>query len=357
MLLFQALSMALGLALLTAGAEGLVRGASRLARALGIPSLVIGLTIVAFGTSAPEIAVSVRSSMSGQGDLALGNVVGSNIFNVLFILGASALVAPLVVARQLIRLDVPVMIGASVLCWLLARDGTVSRTDGLLLVGLLAAYTALQVVIGRRDRTELESQPEKAERGGAAAAKNIAFALGGLVLLVAGARFLVNAAVELARALGVSELVIGLTIVAAGTSLPEVATSIMASLRGERDIAIGNVVGSNLMNILGVLGFSALSATAPLAASATLVQVDMPVMIAVAVACAPLFVTGADITRWEGGLLLSWYVVYTGYLVLQASGSAWAAPFVSLKLYVLLPMTALVLAVSLVRHLRRRAEA
>ena len=257
----------LGLAALVLGAELLVRGASRLALAFGISPLVVGLTVVAFGTSTPELAVSVQSAWAGQVDIALGNVIGSNIFNVLFILGASALIVPLTVHQQVIRQEVPIMIGASLLLWVLATDGGIARWEGLLLTALVVGYTLLLIRQSRRETaaTQAAVDAEYAEAFVPAGTDwrdhwgvQLLLILAGLALLVLGARWLVEAAVNFARVLGVSETVIGLTIVAVGTSLPEVATSIMAAIRGERDIAVGNVVGSNIFNLLGIGGIAAL---------------------------------------------------------------------------------------------------
>jgi cation:H+ antiporter len=265
-----------GLIALIVGAELLVRGASKLALSFGISPLVVGLTVVAFGTSAPELAVSVQSAWSGQVDIALGNVVGSNIFNVLFILGLSALIAPLLVHRQLIRQEVPMMVALSLLLWLLASDGGISRGDGLLLVSLLLAYTFLVIRQSRRESlagAPLASELPPPVDGHAWDAHWLAQLLlvaAGMTLLVLGSNWLVEAAVTLARRLGMSEVVVGLTIVAAGTSLPEVATSIMAAVRGQRDIAVGNVVGSNIFNILAVLGISASIAPGDLLVPASL---------------------------------------------------------------------------------------
>ncbi|MCU0840770.1 MAG: calcium/sodium antiporter [Thiobacillaceae bacterium] len=351
----------LGLAALILGAELLVRGASRLALSFGISPLVVGLTVVAFGTSSPEMAVSVQSAWSGQVDLALGNVVGSNIFNVLFILGASALIVPLVVHQQLIRQEVPVMIGASLLLWALAADGGISRWEGGLLAGLLAGYTVLIIRQSRRENaaTQAEVQAEYQEafdgppKGWDAHwGVQALLILAGLALLVLGAHWLVEAAVAFARHLGVSELVIGLTIVAAGTSLPEVATSLLAAARGERDIAVGNVVGSNLFNILGVLGLSASVAPASLAVAPAMLAFDLPVMVAVAVACLPIFFTGNLIARWEGGLFLAFYAAYVAYLILHASQHAALQPFSAVMGGYVLPLTAVTLAVLAARHWR-----
>lgn len=336
----------LGLVLLIVGAEALVRGASALALSFGISPLVVGLTVVAFGTSSPELAVSVQSTWAGRVDLALGNVVGSNVFNVLFILGVSAVIVPLLVARQLVRQEVPVMVGVSLLLLMLAADGGLGRPDGLLLLGLLLAYTVFLVRQSRR-QGRADVQP-----GGAAPpprARSVPVQLlliaGGLGLLVLGATWLVDAAVAFAQRLGVSELVIGLTIVSAGTSLPEGATSIVAAVRGQRDIAVGNVVGSNIFNILGVLGVSAIVAPAGLAVAPSMLAFDLPVMIAVALACLPIFFTGYMIARWEGVLFLGLYTAYTAYLLLAAQAHDALQPFSAVMAMGVLPIVALTLAV------------
>jgi cation:H+ antiporter len=314
-----------GLVLLVLGANLLVRGASGLALALGISPLAVGLTVVAFGTSAPEVAVSVGAVLSGRTDIATGNVVGSNIFNVLAILGLSALIVPLSVDRQLIRQEVPIMIGASVLLLALGADGRIGWADGGMLVVLLIAYTAFLLVQSRRETRAAQAGtnaplPPPAQRAwNASLPAQIAFVVAGLAALVLGSDWLVTAAVAFAKALGVSDLVIGLTIVAAGTSMPEVATSIAAALKGERDIAVGNVIGSNIFNILGCLGFSALvSGSQGLSVAPALLAFDIWVVLAVALACLPVFVTGREIARWEGVVFLLYYAAYAAYLVLAA---------------------------------------
>jgi cation:H+ antiporter len=336
-----------GLGLLVLGADLLVKGASRLAAALGISPLVIGLTVVAYGTSAPEMAVSVKSAFLGQADLALGNVVGSNIFNVLLILGASAVISPLLVSAQIVRLDVPIMIALSVATWVMCLDGGIGRLDGALLVGGAIAYTAFQIVQSRREsaaiQAEFAAEFEPKEKSSTAA--NLGWIAAGLALLVLGSRWLVDGAVAFAQALGVSELVIGLTIVAAGTSLPEVATSILAALRGERDIAVGNVVGSNIFNILAVLGMTGLVAPAGLAAPPALMAFDLPVMIAVAVACLPIFASGSVIRRWEGALFLSYFVAYNAYVVMAAQHHDALPVFGRVMGAFVLPLTAITLGV------------
>lgn len=354
----------IGIVLLIAGAEVLVRGASKLATAVGISPLVIGLTVVAFGTSSPELAVSLQSATQGQADIAIGNVVGSNIFNVLFILGISAVITPLLVAQQLVRLDVPIMIGASVLTYLFALDGRLVLWEGaILFVGLLL-YIIFLVRNSRRATAEIK-QEYAAEFGGeapqtpATIALNLLLVVVGLAMLVFGSRWLVNGAVALAEALGMSQLIIGLTIVAAGTSMPEVATSIIAALRGERDIAVGNVVGSNMFNLMAVLGLTAVTAPTGVAVAPAALGFDLPFMIMVAVACLPIFFTGNTITRWEGILFLVYYGLYTGYLILQANGSGNLPIYLDGLLYFVAPLTAITIFVAVWRefvHRRTRAS-
>jgi cation:H+ antiporter len=252
-----------GLAALVTGAELLVRGASRLALRFGTSPLVIGLTVVAFGTSSPELAVSVQSGLAGQADIAVGNVVGSNIFNVLAVLGLAALVAPLVVQQRLVRFEVPLVVGLSVLVLVMVQDRRVGAVDGLLLLGGLIGYTVFAIRQSLREATAVRSEYDQAFGVGASGwlarlPAQVVFVLGGLGLLVLGAKWLVDSAVSIARSLGVGEAVIGLTVVAAGTSFPELATSVVAAMRGERDIAVGNVVGSSVFNLLGILGTAAL---------------------------------------------------------------------------------------------------
>ncbi|GMV81847.1 MAG: sodium:calcium antiporter [Planctomycetota bacterium] len=352
-----------GLAVLVVGAELLVRGASRLASAAGVSALVVGLTVVAFGTSAPELAVSLKASLSGQPNLALGNVVGSNIFNVLFILGLSALVAPLVVHKQLVRVDVPVMIAVTGLTWGLSLNGTLSRIEGILLSLLLLAYIGLCIHLGRKDgaangAAEAPADPA-ADAKPAAPAKSswlidCLCILAGLGLLILGAQWLVTSATSMAKALGISDLVVALTIVAAGTSLPEVATSVMATYRGQRDIAVGNVIGSNIFNLLCILGLScALSPQGVEVASAAR-NFDIPVMMAVAVACFPIFFTGHLIARWEGAVFLAYYAAYTGYLILLSTQHAALPGFSFVMLAFAAPLTTITLAVCFFRAWRAR---
>ncbi|MEB2326632.1 MAG: calcium/sodium antiporter [Pseudomonas sp.] len=339
-----------GLVLLVAGAELLVRGAARLAAQFGISPLIIGLTVVAFGTSTPEMAVSVQSAVADQGDIAVGNVIGSNIFNVLFILGLSALITPMLVSRQLIRFDVPIMIGASLLAWFLAMDEQYGRLDGMLLFGAVLSYTGFLIISSLKSRNnenqEFEDEYGLHEPAGRfASLRHLLFIAIGLVLLVQGSGLLVDAAVTLAKALGLSELVIGLTIIAAGTSLPEVATSVIAAIKGERDIAVGNVVGSNIFNLLAVLGLASLVSPTAISVSSNAIAFDFPVMIAVAAACLPIFFAGYCIRRWEGALFFAYYVIYTTWLIMHSTDAPGLAMFSQAMLWFVLPLTLITLLV------------
>lgn len=334
-----------GLGLLVVGASLLVRGSSKLALSLGLSPLVIGLTVVAYGTSAPEVAVSVGAVIGGQADIAIGNVVGSNIFNVLFILGASALIAPLIVNRQIVRQEVPIMIAVSVLLLVLLNDRTLGRVEGGLLLALLVAYTSFVVIQSRRANSAAALNEldfiDSAEPGWAASRfVQVGMIATGLFCLVVGSRMLVSASITFAKALGVSELVIGLTIVAAGTSLPEVATSITAAIKGERDIAVGNVVGSNTFNILGCLGLSGLvSGTMGIGIAPSVMAFDIWVMLATAIACVPIFLSGREIARWEGAVFLAYYVFYVTYLVLAAERHDSLDTITAAFVYFVVPLT------------------
>jgi len=346
----------LGLLALIAGARALVRGASRLALSLGVSPLVIGLTIVAMGTSAPEVAVSVGAALDGRTDLAIGNVVGSNIFNVLFILGLSALIAPLVVNAQLIRQEVPIMIGTSLLLVVLAFDGRIELFESGLLLALLVAYTAFLIVQSRRETQAIRDEYAEALPPDRTWDRHwpvqVLLVLAGLAVLVLGSQWLVDAAIAVARALGASELVIALTIVAAGTSMPEAATSVTAALKGERDIAVGNVIGSNTFNILGCLGASGLAAGGTLRVPAAALSFDLWVMLAAAFACLPVFLTGRRIARWEGGLFIGYYLAYVAFLALAARHHQALPAFSASMLSFVLPLTIVTLLVSLLRTQR-----
>jgi cation:H+ antiporter len=402
-----------GLVLLVGGGEFLVRGASRFAEILGLSPLVVGLTVVAYGTSAPEMAVSIQAGLAGNDSIAVANVVGSNIFNVLFILGLCALVAPLVVDRRLVRVDVPVMIAVSLVAGLMALDRNFALWEGLVLTCGAAGYTAWSVISSRAETANANAanahhvaEPELIAgkhpgwlvsqlaiaalgcigwklgwfgftEGGLALAGGLVFALGhlfgkggttragdlvhqigfiltGLGVLVLGAGWLVDGAVRTALSLGVSDAVVGLTIVAAGTSLPEVAASVIATIRGQRDLAIGNVVGSNIANILAILGVSSLVTPGGLSLADSMLRIDIPVMIAVAVVCLPVFYTGYLIRRWEGAVLLAAYVGYTTWLVFDATAQPASTALGQALAWVFAPVVLATFAVTGARALTTR---
>jgi cation:H+ antiporter len=339
-----------GLTLLALGGEALVRGAARIAARFGVSPLVIGLTVVALGTSAPEFVVSLLATLEDKPEVAVGNVVGSNIFNVLFILGACALASPLVVARQLVQREVPWMIGASLALWFFGLDGRLGWGEGALFTAGLAWFT-LECVRAGRQGAEQAGAPA-GPRPRASLGGSLVFVLAGLGLLVLGARWLVDSAVTIATHWGLDDTVIALTVVAAGTSLPEVATSLVATLRGERDIAVGNVVGSNLFNILGILGVTTLASGGDLPVASALENFDIPVMVAVAVACLPILARKHLLARWEGAVFLAYYAAYTAYLVMAVQDHAALPRFSAIALEFVLPLTALTLAVMLARTRR-----
>ncbi|MEM6451566.1 MAG: calcium/sodium antiporter [Cyanobacteria bacterium P01_D01_bin.105] len=335
-----------GFVLLVGGAEILIKGAAKLAATMGISPLIIGLTVVAFGTSAPELAVSLNASLHGQADISLGNVVGSNICNILLILGTSAVIAPLVVAQQLVRLDVPIMIGVSALVMFFGLDGRIGRSDGVVLFIGGLVYTVFLLYQSRQEKNQTV-QDEYVQFGARSlSAKetslNVAMFAFGSTMLVAGSQLLVNSAVAIAQALGASPLIIGLTVIAFGTSLPELATSVMASVRGERDLAVGNVIGSNIFNILVVLGLTSAVSTTGVSVGDSARSFDIPVMLAVAVMCLPIFFTDNEVSRREGVLLLAYYLLYMGYLIANATADPFA-PWKNIIGAVVVPLTALML--------------
>lgn len=346
-----------GLALLLGGAELLVRGASQLAVSLGISPLVVGLTVVSYGTSAPELAIGIGSALDGQPDIVLGNVMGSNIANVLLILGLAALVAPLVVTRRLVWLDVPVMVALSLLVTLLALDGHLERWLGAALLLASLGYTCLQVVLGRREGAAMARAVDAPEPAASPRWRNVLWVLLGLCLLALGAQWLVDGAVSIAQALGVSELVIGLTVVAVGTSLPEIAATLAAVRRGQSDMAVGNIVGSNLFNLMLVLGSVVAISPGGLAVGEAAVHFDLPVMTAVAVACLPIFFTGHRIGRREGALFLGYYIAYIAFLVLSAIGHPALPALRSVMMLFVLPLTALGLGLAAIGALRAERRA
>jgi cation:H+ antiporter len=345
-----------GLFLLIGGADLLVRGASKLAVQIGMSPLVIGLTVVAFGTSAPELAIGLQSGSAGEMDLLLGNVIGSNIFNVLFVLGISAIITPLLVSRKLVKLDVPFMVGISIVLYFFCVNGVISRIEGGVLFLVLCVYIGYLIYDSRSENSEKQIQ------------LNIEYAKSaewhwfwyllligvGLALLVLGARWLVESAVKFAEYLGLSSLIIGLTIVAVGTSLPEVATSIVASLKGERDMAVGNIVGSNLFNMMCIIGLTAVILPEDIPVSAGILGFDLPVMIAVMVACLPIFFTGHLIARWEGILFFVYYIIYTSYLILAAGQHDLLPLLNSAMVWFVLPLTIITFIIIVVREVKSK---
>ncbi len=301
----------LSVGVLLVGAEGLVRGSASLAIRLGLTPLVVGLTVVAFGTSAPELVVSINASLADRGALAVGNVIGSNIFNIGVILGLTALICPIRIALPVLKVDAPIMVGATIIGALILSRGSLGPVLGGTLVASLVLYTGVTVWLAKTTSSpaaEAEFDEGVPPKSGSVL-RDLVFLAGGLGLSILGSQWLVGSATSIATALGVSEAIIGLTIVAAGTSMPELATSVMAAVRRQPDIAIGNVVGSNLFNLLGILGVAAL--VRPIGATGVSV-IDLAVMCAFAVALLPLMWTGRNLQRWEGGLLLAGY---GGYLV------------------------------------------
>lgn len=298
-----------GFVILTLGAESLVRGASSIALKLGLSPLIIGLTIVAFGTSAPELAVSIKSAVAGNSGIALGNVIGSNIANIGLILGITALIRPIKIESQMVKRDIPIMIAASLLFWGLLLDDGLSFIDGAILSTLLVTYLSYSYFTADKQASD------ETEDVGQRQWLSIIFIIVGIIMLVGGGILFVDGAVALAQSFGISEIIIGLTIVAIGTSMPELVTSIVAALKGQSDIAIGNVVGSNLFNILGILGVTAL--IHPIIGS-EISSLDWQVMIGLAVMLLPFAYTGLRIGRREGAILILGYLSYISYLVTQA---------------------------------------
>lgn len=345
-----------------------MRGGSRLAARLGVPPLIIGLTVVALGTSAPEVAVSVGAAVRGSPDVAVGNVVGSNILNVLLILGLGAVLVPLAVSQRLVRREVPFLVAASVLVWLMSRDGVIGRAEATFLLVGFVAYIAFLAAGARRVRSAPDG-PEAGAGGGEAgpdpaAARFRLLPIGlsvaaSVLLLLLGARWLVESGMAIARSLGVSELVIGLTAIALGTSLPELAATLSAAARRQADLVVGNAIGSNIANLLVVLGAAGVAAPGGLAVSSAARSFDLPLMILVAVACLPIFFTGHRISRWEGIFFLGYYAAYVCFLALDATGHE-AVPIVRgmLLLYAgpLTLVTAVVLAVRAWQRRRARGE-
>ena len=315
-----ALWIILGLAGLVVGAELIVRHGAKLAARLGVPSIIVGLTIVSLGTSAPELAVGIDAVRSGAGSLALGNIAGTNVANLLLILGLSAAIRPLSIQRQTIRIDLPGMAIASLLLLALSLDGQLTVLDGMVLLAVPLAYIALLIRTARRDPPQVgaEYESEFSDRPPHPAGEvvlRLVLVVTGIALVVLGADWLVRGSVDAAQALGVPDSLIGLTIIALGTSAPELATTVVATVRGDPDIAIGNLIGSSTFNLTAILGTSLLFAHQPVVLDPELLWFGLPVMVAVALICIPVFISGRVVSRLEGGLLVTGYLAYLTYLI------------------------------------------
>ncbi len=304
--------LAAGLAVVYFGAEFLVRGSKNLALAMGIRPMIVGLTVVAFGTSMPEFFVSFTSALKNSSSIAVGNIVGSNICNIGLILGLAALVRPLTVDSGMLKREMPIMLGASLLFWALIADGSIGRFDGVLLMAGIVLFTFQQIRSARKEMSAGKNSGDEEAATDNSKLKNILFALGGIVGLVVGANLMITGAVSLALKIGVSELVVGLSIVAFGTSLPELATSMVAAARKESDISIGNVVGSNIFNILFVIGLTSL--IRPIPVEASVISTQTPAMLAFSVVLLPFMIFKRDINRLEGFILLASYIAYVVWI-------------------------------------------
>lgn len=349
-MIYNILFFILGLGCLLAGAELFVRGAAGLAEKIGVSSLVIGLTVVSFGTSSPELAISISSGFEGDTGIMVGNVVGSNICNVLFILGIAAAFSPLYVDKQLVRKDIPMLIGISILLWILSLNGILGFGESAVLTLLLITYLIYTVYQGRDNNSSSGNDKPAGEVELDHSFKQtrtfqLLLTAVGLLLLILGSEWLVDSSIEIARIIGVSSAIIGLTVIALGTSLPEAATSVIAAFKGERDIAVGNIVGSNIFNILAILGISGLVIPGNIEVASGILAFDMPIMIAVAIACLPIFFTGYTIARWEGFVFLGYYLCYFFYLFLNTREHSLLPLYNSVMLWFVLPLTTITLLV------------
>jgi cation:H+ antiporter len=349
-----------GLITLIAGAEILVRGAARLAGIFGVSPLVIGLTIVAFGTSSPELAVSVQSALAGQADISIGNVIGSNVFNIFLILGLAALIRPIKIAEQLIKLDAPIMVGVSIFALVLALDGWLSRLEGIILFSLLIVYIVFSLWASKKEQQDVQDEyaeeyATKEPKNLKTILKNLFFVGAGLAMLYFGSNWLVEAAIIIARTFGVSELVIGLTIVAGGTSMPEVATSIVAAMKGEGDISAGNVIGSNIFNILGVLGVAAATTPESIPVAVNIIRFDLPIAIFAAVVTIPVFIVDNYISRYDGFIFFSYFVFYNVLVVMRALSNP-SVPMLESFLYAYIPLTFFIFVALAARYLWKRRK-
>ena len=340
-----------GLVALIGGAELLVRSVSRLAVIAGISKLVIGLTVVAFGTSAPELAVSIQAGVTGQTDIMIGNIIGSNLTNILLILGLSALIIPLKVHKTLIKVDLPFLIVITILVYILGLNGFFTIWECLLLTVILAIYLFylfrqkgdVDIPLAEGEDVKKHSVP-----------KDLVLLVIGFAGLILGARWIVSSAIIFAEMAGVSELVIGLTVVAIGTSLPEIVISLLAAFKGEKDIAVGNIVGSNILNFLAVLGVSGMFIPEAIPIQQSLLDVDLILLIGATILCFPIFFTGRRIVRWEGAVFLVLYIAYLLYQFLIASDHEVLEVFIALMLYFVFPMILLLVTTAFIAETKKR---
>ena len=354
----------LGLVGLIAGAELFLKAVDRFGLKWGVSPLIMGLTVVAFATGAPELAISIKAAFSGSADLVLGNIIGSNIANILLILGITAIISPINITRRVIRIDVPIVITISVAVYLMSLDGGLSTVDGvILLMGFLAYsyFTFVQIKNNSDEEDEDEAfqydlSPDDLAKGTVFYIKNGGLLISGLALIVLGSNWMVDSAVIIARILGLSELVIGLTIISIGTSLPEVATSLSAARKGKADIAVANVMGSTLYNVLLTLALTLIIAPNVLAVSKDAITLDLPFMVLVSMACIPIFVAGFNLTRVDGALFLGYYVTYLTYLVLNAINSPIVSAMQGIILYAAIPLTLLYMFWRIYVHRKSFAE-
>ncbi|MDX1618585.1 MAG: calcium/sodium antiporter [Balneolaceae bacterium] len=342
-----------GLIFLLTGAHLLVDSATGMAARFGIPSLIIGLTIVAFATSAPEIAVSLDAALNGRAGLAIGNVVGSNIANILLIIGLSSIFSPIKLHERVAKQDLPIMVGISLAVYLLALDYRLGFLDGIVMLLLFCGFIIFQINQSRKQKASVEFKPPSgiSKRH---PLMQLLYLLAGLGLLVTGAQWLVDSSIAIARVWGFSELVIGLTIIAIGTSLPELATSMMAAWKKEPDISAGNVIGSNIFNLLLILGLVAVFSGDGLSVSRAALALDLPFMIAVSIACLPVFFTGLEITRWEGYLFVGYYAAYLLYLFLDSTQHELLPLFNTVMALFVAPITGATLLIFALRYWRNR---
>ena len=356
-----------GLVGLLIGGHFVVDGASRIGARFGLSSMVIGLTIVAAGTSAPELAVVSQSIIADDTELAVGSIIGSNIANVLLVLGLAATFGAIQVTNRVVRVDIPIMIGASVALLLMALDGALTRVEGVTLFAGLLGFVGWTLRAAPKAEAEVGDAGEGDDAGGAASDADISperpmyvsivALIGGIGALAVAARFVVSGAEEIAINLGVPELIVGLTIVALGTSAPEIVTTVIAALQGRRDLAVGNAVGSNIFNILLVLGATSALAPDGIAIGTDAIELDLPILVAAAVACLPMVFWDNRLDRWEGGVFVAYYGAYLVFLVLDATGHRAANPFAFVLVAFVMPLTVITVAAVILGQRRAAAAA